>query len=117
MATARGYLGRSVSNNVAEYAGLRECLRRAVRVLDPTALFEVDSMLLARQMSRFRPWACRSESLVQIHIECVKLSKFLENNGVNLDIRHIYREYNQTADALSNQAIDEQHSNGQSSGW
>ena len=27
------------------------------------------------------------------------------------DIRHIYREFNQTADALSNQAIDERDTN------
>ena len=33
------------------------------------------------------------------------------------DIRHIYREFNQTADALFNQAIDERDTNGSSAFW
>ena len=31
---------------------------------------------------------------------------------ISWDIRHIFREFNQTADTLSNQAIDEHDSNG-----
>ena len=36
---------------------------------------------------------------------------------ISWDIRHIYREFNQTADTLSNQAIDERDSNGFSAFW
>ena len=116
MATARGFLGSNVlvSNNVAEYAGLRACMQRAAASLDPLALFEVDSMLLARHMARVSPWACRWENLFELHGDCVRLGDALEVNGTTWDIRHIYREFNQTADTLSNQAIDEQDTNGPS---
>ena len=117
MATSRGFLGEDVSNNVAEYAGLRECMLRAARCLDEDALFEVDSMLLARQVARYRPWACRSASLLELHAECVELGERMNVAGIDWDIRHIYREYNQVADALSNQAIDDQGTNGASDNW
>ena len=45
-ATSREYLGQDVSNNVAEYSGLRACMVRALRILDARVVFEVDSMLL-----------------------------------------------------------------------
>ena len=61
-ATARGYPVSDSSNNEAEYTGLLECLSRALRVRDPNVLFEVDSMLLAKQLARRQPWACRSET-------------------------------------------------------
>ena len=69
LATARGLLASDATNNVAEYEGLRQCMRRAERVRDGLVMFEVDSMLLARQMSRYRPWACRSAVLIPIHSE------------------------------------------------
>ena len=115
-AVCRGYLG-DASNNVAEYSGLRECMDRAVRILDRTVVFEVDSMLLAMQMARRRPWACRSESLIGFHEVCIRLGEQLSRNNVDWLVRHVYREFNQTADALSNQAIDEQDSNGASAAW
>ena len=61
-ATARDYPVSDSSNNEAEYTGLLECLSRALRVRDPNVLFEVDSMLLAKQLARRQPWACRSET-------------------------------------------------------
>ena len=117
LAFARGLLGNDVSNNVAEYEGLRSCMRRALRIKDPMVVFEVDSMLLARHLAHHRPWACRSENLLQINIDCVRIGKDLSNSGVLWEIRHIYREFNQTADSLSNQAIDEQATNGPSAYW
>ena len=115
-ATAREFLG-DATNNVAEYAGLRACMARAARVLDPVVLFEVDSMLLARQLAHVNPWACRSESILHAHLECVRLGRELTERNVVWNIRHIYREFNQVADTLSNQAIDERDSNGPSSHW
>ena len=48
---AREYLGIGVSNNVAEYRGLQESMRRAARrPQDTEVVSEVDSMLLAKQM-------------------------------------------------------------------
>ena len=104
-------------NNVAEYAALLECMKRASRLGDPCVMFEVDSMLLARQLAKFRPWACRSISLIEVHAECVRLGETMLARGTDWKIRHVYREFNQTSDALSNQAIDQQDSNGHSIRW
>ena len=112
LATARGFLGNDITNNFAEYAGLWQCMRRAARILDPIVKFEVDSMLLAKQMAQINTWACRSDNLMDLHIECVRLGNILSDRGVIWNVTHIYREFNQTADALSNQAIDEIDTNG-----
>ena len=116
-ASARNFLGYNVSNNIAEYRGLIECMRRAVRRLDAEIIFDVDSMLLAKQLARYHPWACRSQDLLPLHEECVRLGAGLDASNVRWEIRHIYREFNQAADALSNQAIDERESNGPSDEW
>ncbi len=116
-ATARGFLGNNASNNVAEYAGLRACMERASRSPDPSVMFEVDSMLVAKQMCPIMPWACRSENLLGLHSDCLRLADVFEQNGTSWGIRHIYREFNQTADTLSNQAIDERDANGPSRYW
>ena len=60
-ATARGFLGNEYSNNQAEYIAPFECLSRALGLQDPNVIFEVDSLLLAKQLARHLPWACRSE--------------------------------------------------------
>ena len=41
----------------------------------------------------------------------------LNESGVKFEIRHIYREYNQTADALANTALDDENGNGSSEHW
>ena len=46
------------------------------------------------------------------HQQCVHVCDSLSALHISWDIRHIYREFNQTADTLSNQAIDERDSNG-----
>ena len=62
-AIERGFLGNDYSNNQAEYFALLQCLFRALRLQDPHVIFEVDSLLLAKQLARHLPWACRSEGL------------------------------------------------------
>ena len=48
---AREYLGKGVSNNVAEYKGLVESMTRATRQpQEKEVVFEVDSMLLANHV-------------------------------------------------------------------
>ncbi len=85
-------------------------MRRALDVAVPTdtITFEVDSMLVARQILVFGvgKFACRSGSLLLLFSQCVELGRSLESQGNSWKIRHIYREYNQTADALANEAID-----------
>ena len=51
------------TNNIAEYCGLREALRRAVRTKDKKIIFEVDSDVVARQMAEMGAWVCRAESV------------------------------------------------------
>lgn len=75
------------------------------------------SMLLARQMSVRQPWACRSACLIQLYSQCRDMGNTLDDNGISWQVRHIYREYNQTADALCNQAIDDRQTNGPSAQW
>ena len=70
-ATARGFLGNDYSNNQAEYFALLQCLFRALRLQDPHVIFEVDSLILAKQLARHLPWACRSENLIALHQQCV----------------------------------------------
>ena len=45
LGTARGFLGTAVSNNVAEYCGLKEGMLHALDIASPsdTVVFEVDS--------------------------------------------------------------------------
>ena len=116
-AAARGFLGNDYSNNQAEYFALLQCLFRALRLQDPHVIFEVDSLILAKQLARHLPWACRSESLTALHQQCVHVCDSLSALHISWDIRHIYREFNQTADTLSNQAIDERDSNGFLAFW
>ena len=113
---AREYLGTGVSNNVAEYRGLQEGMSRASRrPQDKEVVFEVDSMLLAKQMRHV--WACRHDSISPIYEECCELGDKLTEMGVRWSIRHIYREYNQAADSLSNEAIDEPERRWTTPGW
>ena len=75
-------------------------------------IFEVDSLILAKELARHLPWACRSENLIALHQQCAHVCDSLSALHISWDIRHIYREFNQIADTLSNQAIDERDSNG-----
>ena len=77
----------------------------------------MDSLILAKQLARRHPWACRSEILIPLHQQCVHVCDALTSLRISWDIRHINREFNQTADALSNQAIDERDSSGPSQFW
>ena len=111
-ATSRGFLGNHYSNNQAEYFALLQCLFRALRLQDTHVIFEVDPLILAKQLARHLPWACRSENLIALHQRCVHVCDSHSALHISWDIRHIYREFNQTAGTLSNQAIDERDSNG-----
>ena len=116
-ATVYGHAGAGVSNNVAEYLGFLECLRRAVQRGDAMVIFQVDSYLVARQMSRYNSWACRSVDLVPIRDECLRLGQQLTENCIFWEVRHIYREYNQSADSLANQGVDSSQLHVQSDSW
>ncbi len=105
--TARGYLGAGATNNAAEYTGLLACMRRAARLQDTVVVFQVDSLLASRQMARYDAWACRCEDLVPLRDRCRALGHELTGAGTRWEVVHIYREYNQCADQLANQGVED----------
>ncbi len=94
------FLGDS-TNNVAEYMGLILGLKRAkamgIKELDVFS----DSELLVRQLAG--EYAVKAEHLKPLHEEAKALLGAFSAIGV----RHIPREENAQADAMSNRAIDE----------
>jgi ribonuclease HI len=94
------FLGES-TNNVAEYMGLILGLKRAkamgIRELEVLA----DSELLIRQLSG--DYAVKADHLKPLHAEATELLRAFPDPI----LRHIPREENAQADAMSNRAIDE----------
>ena len=100
------------SNNIAEFYGFRECLRRALRAPKcPHLAFELDSMLVV--MFMLGNWGCHRNHLRVLLQECHDLGEALIFRGCPWTICHVYREYNTVADQLAGQAIQE--SQGQAS--
>lgn len=89
------------TNNVAEYMGLIIGLKRAkamgIKELDVLA----DSELMVRQLNG--DYAVKAEHLKPLHDEAKALLKAF----TEIEVRHIPREENAQADAMSNRAIDE----------
>ena len=92
------------SNNFAEYQGalasLRDARNRGLRKI----VLQVDSMVVARQL-RFE-WRCLSESLLVCYGEAIGIIKSIEDSGAQIDVQHIYREFNALADSLANEVLD-----------
>ena len=112
----RASIGRA-SNNVAEYEGLKTGMRRATRAGDTSVIFEVDSYVVAKHMAHRNAWACKTKALQEHYKTCRALGKELTDKGVKWEVRHIYREFNQTADGLANAALDDENGNGPSQHW
>ena len=89
------------TNNVAEYMGLIIGLKRAkamgIKELDVLA----DSELMVKQLNG--EYAVKAEHLKPLHLEAEALLK----GFTDVTLRHIPREENAAADAMSNRAIDE----------
>ena len=90
---------------MAEYFGLREALRRALRVLPPLLVFELDSMIIVMQMSG--RWGCLRRNLRDLLAECYDLGEQLTQTGCAWSRRHIYREFNQVADKLAGDCLSD----------
>lgn len=94
------FLGDS-TNNVAEYMGLILGLKRAkamgIRELEVLS----DSELLVKQLHG--DYAVKAEHLRPLHAEAQALIEGFSS----IEVRHIPREENAQADAMSNRAIDE----------
>ena len=105
------------TNNVAEYCGLRKCTERALAAGDPHVVFEVDSDVVAKHMAKRDGYTCGSTDLRPYYEDCWKLGQKLTAKNIAWEVRHIYREYNQTADGFANLAIDDPAENGPSQRW
>ena len=114
-ATASGVLADPATSNMAEFTGLRACLRRALRHPRPRLVFEGDSMLVVMMMTG--KWGCHREHLRILLDECRELAERLSSLGSDCVIRHIFREYNTVTDGLAGQAIQAPWSAGASPTW
>lgn len=93
------FLGRT-TNNVAEYSALVLGLEAARSMgIDRISVF-ADSELMVKQLNGV--YKVKSEDLRPLYEKASALSKGFKE----FSIKHIYREKNAAADALSNEAID-----------
>jgi len=103
-ATICGHVGLGSTNNIAEYRGVRAALRRAFQEPSEPCLFEVDSLLVAEHLNG--RWTCRQPDLRMLFTECRAALDGLTRRGQPWTLRHVYREFNTTADQLANDGAD-----------
>ena len=106
---AAGSLPQGSTSNIAKYAGLRAVFQKAVqrRDLDKHVVFELDSLLLVRQVQPYGTgrYACRSPCLQPLFLQCIQCGRELDEAEVHWQIRHVYSEYNLVANGLARRAV------------
>jgi ribonuclease HI/GNAT superfamily N-acetyltransferase len=95
------FIGRA-TNNVAEYRGLLEALRRASELGAADVQILSDSELLVHQMNGV--YRVKNPGLLPLFEE----AKLLAARFRKCTFRHVYREQNKHADGLANDAMDAQ---------
>lgn len=106
MVSKRGVFIGDETNNVAEYLGALTALDHIRRMSIPRSKLRLDSLLVVKQLTGV--WRCMAFNLQPLYeaglatISQIQLSDWFEN----MEIQHIYREYNADADALANESID-----------
>jgi len=89
------------TNNVAEYTGALEGLRRAADLGATEVLLRSDSRLLIEQLSgRFR---VKNPTLQRLHAEVRSVVK----RFADVRYEHVRRELNKEADRLANRGVDD----------
>ena len=94
------------TNNESEYLAMIKSMKVFREINKETHLpgtIYADSLLVVSQVTG--KWQCKSETLRPFYVKAVNLYRTLMNKG--LSIKHIRREFNQEADALANQALDQ----------
>lgn len=91
---------KNSTNNICEYTGLIIGLEKCVEMGVENLCIEGDSLLVINQISS--KWQVKNENLKLFHKKAVDLLKKIKNIEV---IKHIYREFNKEADALSTETI------------
>ncbi len=108
LAVIKKYLGK-VTNNVAEYTALIECLRRVSTSFGESAgigcsrlVIHSDSELMVRQING--EYKVKDRALKKLFDE---VHEILRSAPFEFSIRHVPRGKNKEADALANESIDE----------
>lgn len=93
------FVGKNVTNNIAEYTGLILGLSQAVKVGIKQLTVNGDSQLAIKQMTGV--YKVNSENLIELY----KTAKQLEKSFDSISFNHVYRKDNKRADALSNDGL------------
>jgi ribonuclease HI len=88
------------TNNVAEYRGLIEGLRRALELGVAELRVVSDSELMVKQMRG--EYRVKNEALKELSAEATRLARRLDDVTYNA----VRREHNELADRLVNEALD-----------
>lgn len=96
---ANGMIGRT-TNNVAEYTGLIEALKKAAELGESDVLVRSDSELLVKQMNGI--YRVKQPHLISLYQEACSLAERFDR----IRFVHVYREQNTLADRLCNDALD-----------
>jgi ribonuclease HI len=94
------FLGKSSTNNQAEYNGLLLGLNQAINLNITEILVEGDSDLVIKQMNN--KYKVKSENLIPLYEKAKRLESMFEK----ITFTHIYRNKNKRADELANQAVE-----------
>jgi ribonuclease HI len=93
------FVGKNVTNNIAEYTGLLLGLNQAAKVGIKQLTVNGDSQLVIKQMTGI--YKVNSENLIELY----KSAKQLEKSFESISYSHVYRKDNKRADALSNDGL------------
>jgi len=93
------FVGKNVTNNIAEYTGLILGLKQSVKLGIKNLTVNGDSQLAIKQMTG--AYKVKSESLIELY----KTAKQLEKSFDSISYNHVYRKDNKRADALSNDGL------------
>ncbi|MBX9720278.1 MAG: ribonuclease HI family protein [Candidatus Obscuribacterales bacterium] len=89
------------TNNVAEWTGLLEILKKARELGVKDLEVRMDSELVVKQLRG--QYKVKNENLIPIY----EKAKILSDRFPIFSIVHVRREYNKEADRLANQALDQ----------
>ncbi len=90
----------TATNNVAEYRGVIEGLKRCLKLGADSVTVKCDSELVVRQLNG--QYKVKSPGLVPLHEEASELLQRFRD----FKVLHVRREQNEVADQLANDSLD-----------
>ena len=94
------FVGKTATNNEAEYTGLIFGLQQALDMNIKSLMVKGDSLLVIKQMRC--EYKCNSINLLPLYEKAKKLEKSFDN----IQFTHVLRNFNKRADELSNIALN-----------